>query len=216
MIRAALFDLDGTLLDSMPMWRHLGERFLMERGITPRPGLGEALSELDYDEAAAYLLQEYVLPLSPEECRREIMELVRLSYRHKIPLKPGAAQLVKALHSRGLRLGVVTASLPELAGAALERVGLREYFSAVVTCEEYGIYKDNPEIFLLAARQLGALPAETLVVEDALYAARTAKQAGFVVWGIFDEASRPQQEEMRRLCDRYAMDFRELPADALP
>ena len=153
-IKAAVFDLDGTLLDSTAAWEGLGERYLAGRGITPEPGLDEKLRCMALPDGSAYLKSAYSLPEPPDEILRDILRGIEEFYLAECPLKPGAQELLGLLSRRGVGISAATAGDERLARAALERLGVLGYFSALLTCEGYG-GKDKPDIFLNAAAAAG-------------------------------------------------------------
>lgn len=204
-IKAAVFDLDGTILDSSGIWDGLGERFLEIRNITPEPGLSARLNCMTMPESCEYLKSEYHLPENPEQIRSEICGIIAYFYRNECGLKPGAAELLTELSRRGIALSIATAGEKELSRAALERLGLLDMFSWVATCNEYG-GKNHPDIFLKAAELAGGTPQNTAVFEDSLHAVITAKNAGFLTAAVMD-MSEPQQAALRNTADYYREDL---------
>ncbi len=200
-VKAAVFDLDGTILDSSPVWENLGERFLDRRGILPKPGLSELLSLMSLREGCEFLREEYLLPESAADIRSEIRGIIADFYKNECPMKPGAEQLLRELRRRGTAISVATAGDKALSRAALERLGVLELFRGIVTCDEYG-GKDRPEIFFRAAEISGGIPENTAVFEDSLHAVRTAKSAGFLTAAVAD-MSEPRQTELRQTADYY-------------
>lgn len=200
-IKAAVFDLDGTILDSSPVWENLGERFLDRRGISPKPGLSGLLSLMSLREGCEFLREEYLLPESAADIHAEICGIIADYYRNECPMKPGAEQLLRELCRRGTAVSVATAGDKTLSRTALERLGVLELFCGIVTCDEYG-GKDRPEIFFRAAEISGGIPNNTAVFEDSLHAVRTAKSAGFLTAAVAD-ISEPRQEELLRTADYY-------------
>ena len=200
-IKAAVFDLDGTLLDSTAAWEGLGERYLAGRGITPEPGLDEKLRCMTLPDGSAYLKSAYSLPEPPDKILRDILRGIEEFYLAECPLKPGAQELLGLLSRRGVGISAATAGDERLAHAALERLGVLGYFSALLTCEGYG-GKDKPDIFLNAAAAAGGIPENTAVFEDSLHALLTAKQAGFLAVGVYDPGE-PQQEKLKASADYY-------------
>lgn len=200
-IKAAVFDLDGTLLDSTAAWEGLGERYLTGRGITPEPGLDEKLRCMSLPESSGYLKSQYSLPETPSEILREILTGIERFYISECPLKPGAPELLELLKQRGIGISAATAGDERLAVAALERLGVLGYFSGVLTCEKYG-GKDKPDIFIKAAEIAGGMPENTAVFEDSLHAVLTAKQAGFLTAAVYDPGE-PQQENLKSTADFY-------------
>lgn len=202
-ISAAIFDIDGTLLDSSPMWRDLGERFLQSRGITPQPGLSDILAPMTIEESCRYLPENYPLNDTPDGVRAALLEMISDLYRRECPLRPGAAQLLNTLHSRGITLLLATAGDKRLSQAALERLGVFRLFSGIFTCDEFGS-KSRPDIFLAAAYAAVFPPEECAVFEDSLTAVLTAKSAGFLTAAVCD-ISEPQQETLRSTADYYRL-----------
>lgn len=201
-ISAAIFDIDGTILDSSGIWADLGERYLQGIGITPRPRLSEILAPMTLQESCRYLREVYKIPASGFTIQSGLLGIISRFYREECSLKPGAAELLEILQSRGVTMTLATAGNRELSRAALGRLGVLRYFSGIVTCDEYGS-KSRPDIFLAAADITGGSPADCAVFEDSLQAVRTANSAGFLTAAVQD-ISEPQQDELRSSADFYA------------
>lgn len=206
----AIFDLDGTLLDSQNIWDNLAVEYLSRFSIAIPANLQETLGKMSLSQSARYFQEELGVPHQPEEILTSFGEMIGAAYRHSLPLKEGAAEFLHRLHRQGTRLCIATASAPEAAHLALTRLGVRSCFAFILTCEQVGAAKDKPIIYLEAARRLGASPADTMVFEDSLFCIRTAKGAGFPVAGVEDKSHRRDQEAIRALADWY------LPAYAEP
>ena len=202
-IKAAIFDADGTLLDSMPVWNNIGELYLKSIGLTAREGLGETLHTMSLEQGAAYLKKEYRLEKQIPEIVGDVLKIVADFYRLEAPLKPGVKETLEWLKHRQVKMAVATSGNRELIEAALERNGVLGYFGKIFTCTETGAGKDDPLIYLEAAQFLESGPDETLVFEDAFHAAETAKKAGFTVFGIYDDSNREKLSRMKELCDFY-------------
>ncbi len=203
----ALFDLDGTLLDSMFIWDTIGADYLRSLGLEPRPDLRETLRNMSLYQAACYYQQEYHVPGTAEEIMAGVNRMIEHFYADEVQVKPDVPQFLERLKARGVRMCIATATARHLVEAALERTGIRPYFGALFTCTEVGHGKDEPHIFHAALDFLGTEPSRTLVLEDALYAIQTAKAAGYTVAGIFDP-SEPDQEAVKALSDYYIDDYR--------
>lgn len=203
MIKAAIFDLDGTLLDSLAIWENAGAIYLGHRGIDVEEDLGRKLFPLTIEQAAEYLKGHYL----PQEDTRTIIAGVlgeiRDFYLYDVELKPGAAELLEHLERAGVPMAAATSGDGKLARAALERLGVRKYFKEIYTCTEVGAGKDQPRIYQRAAQCLQAGPEDTWVFEDALHAIQTAKAAGFVTVGVYDPFHKNEREEIRREADYY-------------
>ena len=208
-LRGAIFDMDGTLLDSMQVWENAGEDYLRTLGCVPEEGVGELMKSMSLQQAALYCRERYALPLSVEEIMAGVNGRVERFYRQEARLKPGALDFLRTLSQRGVRMCLATATDLHLVEAALDRCGVRTYFSALFTCTQAGSGKDEPHIYRAALRHLGTGRADTLVFEDALYAARTAKGDGFVTVGVAD-AYEKNEGELERLSDFFLRDFREV------
>ena len=208
-LRGAIFDMDGTLLDSMQVWENAGEDYLRTLGCVPEEGVGELMKSMSLQQAALYCRERYALPMSVEEIMAGVNGRVERFYRQEARLKPGALDFLRTLSQRGVRMCLATATDLHLVEAALDRCGVRTYFSALFPCTQVGSGKDEPHIYRAALRHLGTGRADTLVFEDALYAARTAKGDGFVTVGVAD-AYEKSEGELERLSDFFLRDFREV------
>lgn len=207
--KACVFDMDGTLVDSMGYWRRLGREFLARKGVTENvePVL-ERIKPMTMRESAALFIESFGLEGTPEALAAEMNGVMDDHYRRDIPLKPGVREYLAAMRAAGAVLCVATATAEPLVRACLERLGVLGEFSFLVSCETLGVGKDRPDVFREAARLLGTVPAETAVYEDALFAARTAKEAGFYTVGVYDDAGAARWEELTDLADETIRDWR--------
>lgn len=205
-LRGAVFDIDGTLLDSMPIWDTIGEAYLRSIGGAPRENLREVFQSMSLYQAACYYRSAYGVTLSTEEIMAGVNAMLERYYQQEAPLKPGAAALLGRLDQAGVRLCVATATDGHLVEAALSRQGVLSCFQEIFTCAQVGHGKDQPHIFEAALRCLGTERGETLVFEDALYAIRTAKGAGFPVAAVYD-AHEKEQHAVQALADLYLPDL---------
>lgn len=208
MINAAIFDLDGTLLDSTDMWENLGERFLQSLDIVLKGGLRDEIWDMSLPDSAAFFRREYALSLSEEEIIARLNELSESVYTNDAPLKSGTKRLLGSLQMLDIKTALATAADKNLAEAALARTGISEYFSGILSCSEHGA-KTAPDIFLKAAELLGAKPRETVVFEDSLTAVQTAKSAGFITAAVFD-SSEKNPDLLRDTADFYGKNLDEL------
>jgi HAD superfamily hydrolase (TIGR01509 family) len=209
-LSGAIFDLDGTLLDSMKIWDNLGHDYLISLGISPKMDLKEKLASLSLIQAAEYFNVEYHVNLSVPEIMAGINHLLEQFYCHTAPAKKNVPELIQRFHKAGVNMCVATATDKTLAKAALKRIGLLDYFKGILTCTEVGLGKDNPEIYKKALELLGTNKKETYVFEDALHAIQTAKKAGFFVVGVHDESAKTWVEEIKKISDIYIDTFKEM------
>lgn len=206
----AIFDLDGTLLDSMPVWKNLGKNYLLSRGVKPPENLLNILKTQTLEESADYFRKYLGLSGTVEEILNGIHEMITREYAETIQAKPFVRDYLEKLHTYGQKFCVATATPAKLAVLALKRLGLLQYFSFVLDCGEAGSGKNSPDIYLQAANRLGAPMEACTVYEDALHAIKTAKTAGFYVIGVQDVSASQDEAEIELLCDRYIRSYQEL------
>ncbi len=211
-IKGAIFDLDGTLLDSMSVWETAGARYLESLGRKPRPGLRDAIISLSLMQAADYFRREYGVTESVSEIMDGIDSAVEDFYRNEVGPKEGVIGFLESLRSHGVKMCVATATNRRLVEAGLKRNGMLDYFGAIITCTEVGAGKDSPRVFNTALEFLGTKKEETFIFEDALYAIKTGKEAGFTVVAVSDESALKQRDEIVRLSDMFVSSFSALEA----
>ena len=207
MIRGVIFDVDGVLLNSMPVWENLGELYLKRLGIEAEQGLGKTLFAMSLEEGADYLIRHYGLGLTPGEIIRGLNDEVRDFYERRVPLKEGVRRYLEELSGRRIPMVIATSGDRKNAQAALKRLNVLSFFQGMFTCSEIGSGKDQPDIYHAAALQMDTDPSRTWVFEDALHALRTAKKAGFQTVGVYDRASGADQEDIRKTADIYLPEF---------
>jgi len=206
----AIFDMDGTLLDSMPAWRNLGMDYLLHNKINPPSGLNEILAAMSMEEAAEYFRSAFNFKLSNEDIIWGIKSLIEDRYKYELILKPYVREYLLKLSEEGVNMCLATASPSSFANAALERNGIIKYFSCIISCDEVGVGKNRPDIFYLAAKKLGAKACDTAVFDDADFALIAAKEAGFYTVGVYDEAYRNKRNIIESISDFYIESFSEL------
>ncbi|MGB4437763.1 MAG: HAD family phosphatase [Sedimentibacter sp.] len=205
----AIFDLDGTLLDSMPAWKNLGRDYLLSNGINVPDNLNEIIASMSMMEAAEYFQKKFNIQISSEKIISDINKLIENKYLYEMKLKPYAKEYLNKLKNENVNICIATATSIYLAKAALERLGVLDCFSFVASCDEVGVGKNKPDIFYFAANKLNADPVEIAVYDDADFALITAKEAGFFTIGVFDQSSKDKRENIEAICDRYIESFRE-------
>jgi len=205
--KGAIFDLDGTLLDSMPFWENLGSEYMKAKGINPPKNIDEILKPMSLNQSAQYLKEEYHISGSEDEIIDEILGMIEDHYFLKVPLKAGVLPFLERLHKENVRMCIATATDHELAKAALERLDVLQYFDFIFTCYDAGVGKNTPEFFLKVLELLNTPKGETVVFEDALHAIKSAKAAGLFVVAVYDKSSCEEQEEIKAIADIYLDSF---------
>jgi HAD superfamily hydrolase (TIGR01509 family) len=209
--KAYIFDLDGTLLDSMNVWKNIDIDFLKKRGIIVPNDYADAISAMTFQEAASYTRERFSLPDTDDDIVREWFGTASFLYKNSIPLKPYAKEYLFALRERGLKIALATSAAPELYRNALQNHGIHDWFDALCDATETGCGKSRPDIFLLAAKKLQCAPADCLVFEDILAAVKSAKSVGMRVCGIYDEASPNDWQIIKEIADYALFDFQDAP-----
>ena len=205
-IKCAIFDFDGTLFDSMFIWENVGEIYLRSLGKEPKPSIRDDVRTKSLYQSACYFMQEYDLPLSPEEIMTGINRTVEDFYIHDVQPKPGVVDFLKQMQKAEIPTCIATATDRYQIEAALSRCGMADYFEAIFTCSEVGHGKDEPHIFRKAMEHFAADRRNTVVFEDALHAIQTAKADGFVVVAVCDNSEK-RQNAIRELADYYIENF---------
>jgi HAD superfamily hydrolase (TIGR01509 family) len=212
MIKTYLFDFDGTLVDSMPTFIDAMLGILDEYKIPYTPDIVRVITPLGYRGTAEHF-KSLGVPLSVEEMLANMHAFARRAYDESIPAKEGVREALTRLRAEGYRLFVLTASPHEMLDVCLMRLGLFDLFERVWSCEDFGTTKADPEIYKMAAREIGAPVSEVAFFDDNLGALQTAKRAGMVTVGVYDASSEEVAEDIRHTADRYIVSFGELMED---
>lgn len=204
-----LFDLDGTLVDSMPVYGVTMVRFLDERNIKYSDNIREIVTPLGYMGTAEYF-KELGVAMPVEEIVRALKEEIKKEYENNIPAKKNVVSTLTALKNRGARLNVLSASPREFITCCLRRLGVLNLFENVWSSDDFNTKKTDPQIYKQAAQRLGVSTEEIIFLDDNYTALKTAKSAGMHVYGVYDETSKNREEDMRLLSEKYIKDFSEL------
>lgn len=212
---AVIFDLDGTLLDSMLVWDTLGENYLRSKGVTPLAHVRDDLKTMTLFQAAVYFKREYHLTGTAEEITDEINAMIDHAYRFDVQLKPHVFSFLQKLKQNRVKMCIATATDRCLAEPALRRLNIADCFSFLLTCTETGFSKESGEIYEKALELLQTQKSETVVFEDALHAAQSAKNAGFPVIAVYDSSADNDAEKLKQTADHYIRSFEECEVEHL-
>ena len=205
-----LFDLDGTLIDSNGVWRDVDKRFLSKRNLTATAEYLDAVGHAIFPTAARFTIDYYHLNESPEAIMAEWMSLAKDAYENHIPLKPCVLEYLRQQADAGETLALVTACVPELGYAVLDRHGLTPLFQHLVFAQELGLEKRDPRFFQQVLCHLNVSPADCVFYEDSPQNCAIAKKMGMTVIGILDPLYENEAAQIRQICDRCIHDFTEL------
>ena len=207
-----IFDLDGTLLDSMGLWRKAGCIYLKKFGIDADESLADEILPLTIGGAAVYVKQKFGIPLPVDEIKDGINGVMEEGYKNFIPAKDGAEEFLAALYSRNIPMAVATATDRYLVKSAFERFGWNKYFTGIFTCSEVGVGKrDGADVYIAAMKSFSGTISDSWVFEDSPHAALTAHNAVFLVAGVKDEGGKGDQQALKAASTVYVESL--APAD---
>lgn len=205
--KAVLFDLDGTLVDSMWMWKDIDMEYLGKYGITLPPELQEYIEGMSFSEVSAYFKETFKIKESLEEIKSEWVSMAKYKYTHEVPLKPGALRFLKHLKEQGIPMGIATSNSRDLLDAVLESLEIAPYFDCCMTSCEAGAGKPAPDIYLKVAELLKTEPKDCLIFEDTPAGILAGNRAGIPVCAMADENSAGRKEQILQMADYYAETF---------
>ena len=206
--QGVIFDLDGTLIDSMWVWGDVDEAYLAMIGYSEiPPDFRSAIEGMTFDEVAVYCKERFNIPGTIEEIMAIWNDMAFEKYRTAVMLKPGAKELLEKLRSLGIPIGIATSNSPPLTFAVLENNGIDGYFTSICTSEDVTKGKPEPDVYLRSASRLNADPSRCLVFEDVLKGIQAGKNAGMTVCAVYDELTINDTEEKKRLADYYIESF---------
>ncbi|WIF95169.1 HAD family hydrolase [Caminicella sporogenes] len=206
-IKAVIFDLDGTIIDSMWIWEKLDREFLQKRGIDVPKDLNKDIEGMSFTETVVYFKNRFKLNEDVEDIKSEFIRMAYDYYKNKIELKEGVREFIEFLKAKNIKLGIGTSNLKELVVEVLKRHDIIDYFDTIRTSCEVKRGKPFPDIFLKVAQDLKVEPKDCLVFEDTYAGVLAAKRAGMKVIAVSDELSLPNKEEICQIADKYVENY---------
>lgn len=209
--KAVIFDMDGSLVDSMWIWPEVDRIYMSKYHLTPPDTFHKDIEGRSYTETARYFVETFAnLDRTVEQVMQEWRDMTIRLYATKVFPKPGAVEFLESLRRSGIKLGIATSNNREIAEAALQAQNLTEFFDSVRTSCEVAAGKPSPDVYLKVADDLNVSPEECLVFEDVPNGILAGKNAGMEVCAVDDLFSRPDEEEKKRLADYFIHDFYEI------
>lgn len=205
--KAAIFDLDGTLMDSMWMWRNIDIEYLGRFQIPLPENLQLEIEGMGYTETAVYFKETFQLPGTIEEIKADWNQMAYEKYAHQVPLKKGAFELLKEMKARGMKLGIATSNHIDLVRVALKNNGVEELFDCIRTSCDVAKGKPAPDVYLSAARALEVEPGDCIVFEDVPMGIMAGLNAGMTVCAVEDAFSGDQDDKIRSLAHYFIHDY---------
>lgn len=208
-ITGAIFDFDGTLFDSMHVWKGIRYKFFDIIGIALTDEDKKAFEGLYLSECISLARERFQLKETHQELLEKIFDYIRGRYMVEAEPKNDIIDFLEKLKAKGVKMGIATATGESALIPLLEKYGMREYFTSIYSTYTVGASKREPKVYDVVLEDLGTAKESTWVFEDALYAATTAKANGYKVVGIYD-VSEPNQDELVQLVDIFIHKFSEL------
>lgn len=210
-IQAVIFDLDGTVVDSMWMWDKIDEEFLGQFGSEVPTDMQEAIEGMSFTETACYFKERFkFLPFSVEQLKEIWNEMAYDKYANEVPLKPGVLEYLKYLKENGIKTGIASSNSKELVMTAIQNLGVEQYFDSVHTACEVEKGKPAPDIYLLVAKDLGIDPCHCMVFEDVPAGIMAGNSAGMKTYAVADVYSENLKEQKKELADAYIETYFEM------
>lgn len=206
-MKAAIFDLDGVLLDSMDIWIDVDKEFFEMHGMDYTPEISKHLSTLNMEQGAKYMINDFNLDLTVDEVMKQLLDIVMDMYLHDIDVKPGVIELLQIISDQGIPICLATSNTHELVGVSLKAHGLEHFFKAVVTCNDVGAGKWSTKVYDRCCEIMDADIAQTYVFEDSLHAIATLNESDYITVGVYDSYSEAEQYMIEEISDVYVKDL---------
>lgn len=209
-IRGAIFDVDGTILESMTVWEQVTTNFYAINGLVLEREEAILFQEMTMDESMPYIKNKYKLNMTVPEMSEKFKELIKEEYEQHLQAKPYVVEYIKKLHTNGVKLAIATSGYPEFCRAAFKRLGIEDLFENYTLSSEVGVNKSHPDVYLLAASRMKLPPEECMVFEDIPTGIKGAKKGGFLTCAVYDDTNIHFTEKLREYADIYIKSWKEL------
>ena len=209
-IKGVIFDLDGTLIDSMWVWDQIDMEYLNEKNLDVPENLADEIGHLSFNQVAVYFKERFKLEDSLDEIKKRWSDMAYYHYSTDIKLKEGVVEFLQYLKKSNIKIGLATSNSHALLEVVLKNNNIYNYFNAITITDEVSVGKHEPDVYLLAAKKLGVSPNECLVFEDIAQAIKGAKKAGMKVVGVADSRSLNYRDEIISLTDKFITNFNEI------
>ena len=210
MIKGAIFDLDGTILDSMKVWDDLADKYLLSIGINPPDGLKETFELMSTRQSARWIIENLHVKKTEEEIMEGFDKQLSFYYKNEVDLKPGFLEFIKKLEDKKVPCCIVTTNSRINVEYALQKYNISSDFKFVLTCSEMNTDKTRPDIYIKAAEMLGLKPSEVIVFEDSYHCIKTAKDNNFRVCSVYDKSNIEHFEASKSIADCFTIDYKNL------
>lgn len=207
MKKVYIFDLDGTLIDSLDAWKDIGNRYLKSIGIQGRNTLDQEMEHMSFIEACQYIKEEFNLSQSSDEILNDVKKMIYASYAYDIDLKEGVYSFLKQSYEQGKRMCILTASDQSLAKAVLQHHQVLSYFECIESCDSLGYNKTQRECYIEMAKKMHVNIDECVIFEDAYHALKTACDAGFYTVAILNKENQKDIENIQKIANQTIQSF---------
>lgn len=209
-IKGVIFDLDGTLIDSMWVWDQIDIEYLSEKNLEVPKNLNDEIGHLSFNQVAVYFKERFKLKDSLDEIKQRWSDMAYYHYSTDIKLKEGVVEFLKFLKESNIKIGLATSNSRDLLEVVLKNNNIYDYFDAITITDEVSVGKHEPDVYLLAAKKLNVSPSECLVFEDIVQAIKGAKKAEMKVIGVADSRNIDDRDEIISLTDKFITNFNEM------
>ncbi|EFU76882.1 HAD family hydrolase [Lachnoanaerobaculum saburreum] len=209
-IKACIFDLDGTLVDSMWMWPEIDKEYLGRFGIEYDDNLKNEIDGISFHETAVYFKNKFGISDSIEKICKDWEDMAYDKYKNEVKEKRGCQKFLEQLKSKGIKMGIATSNKRSMVDVVLESLGMKNFFEVITTSDEVKKGKPAPDVYLTTAKLLNVEPKHCLVFEDVVAGIVAGKSAGMKVCAVEDDFTREVRQRKKELSDYYIDDYSEL------